>query len=491
MRLEIFHNLDSPVFGWRPADGASVAINFYRNGFRLLYPQVFWGWGGKGYVETEFPLEQFGTAVLFKVFGVHDYVNLILPLLCGFGLVWLTYCWGRRFFDARVGLYAAWLVAVAPVHVMLTDTGLWADAPSILCATLGLYWLARWSDEGGTKLLVMAMAATALGLLTKLNAVYIGIPIAYIFLRKYGLRCFLAPACWAVGAGIVLPTVLWYAHAYRLYQTYGNTFGILGAGDSKFATVGLLTHPFFYTELFRRVLLYHLTPLFTIGFGYGLYRLVRDKNGLMLSWLVSIVVYTLVLAKGVNGGHYQYLLNFLPVGALTAAIGVDAGVRWVERFFTARKPWLWRPAAVALVLLFSVTALASERRFVTRDRQFDNAMWLKKKITGQRLKPLTKPDTLLIVVDTAMDHTPVEKSMTPPDIFYFSDRRGWYLSMAWLSVPRIEELHAQGASVLVVSGHCIPDFKEGRKDMYDYLSSKYQLLMDDDEGLAFALDRPK
>src|SRR3954469_9619865 len=126
-RHDLVHHLDSPVFGWRPADGASIALNYYRNGFRFCFPQVFWGTSGNGYVETELPLEQFVTAVLFKVFGVHDYVNLIIPLLCGFAMVWLTYCWGRHFFDSLTGFVAAWLVAVAPIHIMLTNTGLWAD----------------------------------------------------------------------------------------------------------------------------------------------------------------------------------------------------------------------------------------------------------------------------------------------------------------------------------------------------------------------------
>jgi hypothetical protein len=210
-----------------------------------------------------------------------------------------------------------------------------------------------------------------------------------------------------------------------------------------------------------------------------------------LSWLFSILVYVLVLARGVNGGHYQYLLNFLPVGALTAALGIVGLLRKLRPRLTRRSPWPWRVALLLLILAFSAVAAASEQRFVTRDRAFDDAMWQKKKVTGQKLKPLTKPDTLLIVVDTAMDHTPVERSMTPPDIFYFSDRRGWYLSMAWLNVERIEELHGKGAKVLVVSGHCATDFRTGRADMYRYLSGRYESLMDGDDGIAFALDRPK
>jgi hypothetical protein len=52
-------------------------------------------------------------------------------------------------------------------------------------------------------------------------------------------------------------------------------------------------------------------------------------------------------------------------------------------------------------------------------------------------------------------------------------------------------LHARGASVLVAAGYAVNDFKARRKDMLDYLSGKYEALMDDEDGIAFALDRPR
>src|SRR5262245_48409197 len=93
-RRDLVDHLDSPVFGWRPADMASIALGFLRNGFHLLYPQIFWGGDGPGYVETEFPLIPFLTAILFKVFGAHEVLWLVIPQLCGLGLVFATYAFG-------------------------------------------------------------------------------------------------------------------------------------------------------------------------------------------------------------------------------------------------------------------------------------------------------------------------------------------------------------------------------------------------------------
>src|SRR5512143_1360814 len=38
-RLPVFFNLDHVVISWRPADNASMALNFFRNGLNILHPQ--------------------------------------------------------------------------------------------------------------------------------------------------------------------------------------------------------------------------------------------------------------------------------------------------------------------------------------------------------------------------------------------------------------------------------------------------------------------
>ena len=61
--------------GWREADNASVAMNFYRNDFDLLHPQIYWGGDGPGYVEMEFPLVQFLMVGLVPAISLRDAVH--------------------------------------------------------------------------------------------------------------------------------------------------------------------------------------------------------------------------------------------------------------------------------------------------------------------------------------------------------------------------------------------------------------------------------
>src|SRR6478735_6237012 len=486
-RLGLLHHLSSPVFGWRPADLASIALGYYRHGFRLLYPQVFWGGAGPGYVEMEFPIIPFVTALLLKLFGTHEYVFVVLPLLFGFGLVWLTYRFGSYFFDASTGVAGGFLVALVPVLVTLTVEGQYADPPMVFFASLGLYLFVRWFDEERWPQLIGGIACVSLAALVKLTGLYIGLPIAYLFWLKYRAAAWRALPVWLTGVGTVLPAVLWYWHAHGLYLQYHNTFGIIGSGYSKFATRETLTDPVFYTRTAWRLFLYHLTPLGTAAFAVGLGVIWRRRVTFVLVWLISVGIYTLVAAGGVWIGHFHYLLPLLPVSATVAGVGITWTLDRVRALTNKRSRHLVVAATAFVFVLLAASAAFGGYLFEARDRAGESPKWLKKKITGQRLKSLTRPNSLLFVVDTQMDEVTPDKSMTPPEVFYFADRNGWYVSLAWLSREKILQYRAEGAQYLVVSGQSIADFEQARPDLKAFLASEFRTILDDSDGLAFDL----
>ncbi|RYZ08255.1 MAG: hypothetical protein EOO73_09340 [Myxococcales bacterium] len=482
---------DNPVFGWRPTDMASIALNYARGSMSFLHPQVSWGGSGPGYVEMEFPLVPYLTAILFKLFGFHEGLSLVVPLLSGFLLVWFTYLIGRRWFGALEGLCAGLLVAVVPPFVMLTVTGMWADPPSVLATTAGLYYAYEWSESGRHRSLIAAAALLSLGALLKLTALHVGLPVAYLLWRRLRGDVLKAPQTWLLGLGILLPNVAWYYYSYRVGVESGNTFGILAGGTMKFGSKSLYEDPAFYLNALRRIALYHLTPVGTFGFVYGMRRLIAEpapRNLFLLSWLASVLVYSGVAAHGVHGGHYHYLLPFLPVAALV----VGVGGAWLLR---AAGPWLTRFAqrlgapAAALSALFVVGTAAnvawSTDRFFRRDRHIDSTMWQQKKVTGMLVKKLTRPGALIIVVD--VQNRVKEKSMSPPDVFYFGDRKGWYEAVHWLTWESIESLRGQGAEYLIVSGQSVEDFREHQPRVYESLKQTYTSVLDDETGIVFDL----
>ena len=64
------------VAGWRQCDTAAIARNFYYNGMNIFYPQILAGGATNGIIgETEFHIYPFTVALLYKIFGVHEFLG--------------------------------------------------------------------------------------------------------------------------------------------------------------------------------------------------------------------------------------------------------------------------------------------------------------------------------------------------------------------------------------------------------------------------------
>jgi hypothetical protein len=107
--------------------------------------------------------------------------------------------------------------------------------------------------------------------------------------------------------------------------------------------------------------------------------------------------------------------------------------------------------------------------------------------TGQALARFTVPGSLIVVVDADMDDRTPASSMTPPEVFYFSDRRGWYRAMSWLTPETIESLRVEGAHYLAVSANHVRWFRTHYGSVYNGCSHRYRTLMDSDEGIIYDL----
>jgi 4-amino-4-deoxy-L-arabinose transferase-like glycosyltransferase len=487
-RLDVLRRLGSPVLGWRPADLAGVALGYLRHGFNFMYPEVLWGGNGPGYVEMEFPLVPFVTALLYKVFGVQQWVCLVVPTATGIALMFVTYRLAQYLFDDVAALIAAAVVAVSPTFVLLTSTGLWADPPMVLFGTIALYMFVCWADSGALWQLVAAVCCMCLAVLLKLTALYLGLPILFIFVSRYGRSVWRQPVFLAAGVCMLAPPTLWYLHAYHLYTLHHHTFGILMGGYRKFGTFGLLTDPRFYARVSLKTALYQLTPLAALSAGYALLRNQARSMPLLRIWAISLAAYVLVCAQGVDLGHYHYLLPVLPLGAVLA--GAGALPLWRRSAATAAS-LVSRFQVFALVSTLLVVSVAGANYvFLHRDVALLYREWQQQKATGEHVGRVTVPDSLLLVVDEQMDAVQPERSMTPPDVFYFADRHGWYLSMAWLTGQRIEDLHSHGARYLVISGIASQAFRSTRSSLREDLSRKYRVVFDDDDGLVFDMSAP-
>lgn len=478
---------EAPILAWRPTDLAGIALNYYRHGLDLLHPQVLWGGNGPGYVEMEFPLIPFLTACLYKVFGVHDWVTLIIPLLSGIGLILVTRAFAESLYDSTVGFVAGVIAALAPTLVDLT-VSLWPDPPMILAGAVGLFCLTRWAVGGRFTDLVVGGLATCLSILLKIPALYLGFPVLFLCFRRFGRNWWKSREPWLLAAIILVPSALWYWHAHQLYLLYHNTFGILSAGYLKFGTVDILGDPRFYLHLLFRLAMYHVGPLAFLGLAYGLFMRQPNRTHYVTHvWFAGVIVYLLVAARGVLIGHYQYLLPVIPPAAILSAY---AGVSLLRNVNGTLKAKGYRMAATLLIpgvwVLFFASMVLTSLLFTSQGVYFTK-VWENDRATGLAVGKVTAPGSLIVVVDNQMDEFTPERSMTPPNVFYFSDRRGWYRSMAWLTREMVEDLRAGGAAYLVITGNSLPNYRESFPAIHSYLADHFAAILENTEGIVYDL----
>ena len=80
--------------------------------------------------------------------------------------------------------------------------------------------------------------------------------------------------------------------------------------------------------------------------------------------------------------------------------------------------------------------------------------------------------------------------MTPPDLFYFSRHRGWYLAFPWVTVAEIRALRQKGAAYLVISRDLADDvrtFRRERPDLVEAFGRDYAKVVDRPDLLIYDL----
>jgi hypothetical protein len=101
------------------------------------------------------------------------------------------------------------------------------------------------------------------------------------------------------------------------------------------------------------------------------------------------------------------------------------------------------------------------------------------------------PEGSLIIVSTSYGNEKTPDTIdTPPQMFYFSARHGWYLALAWVDVAAIEGLRGQGANYLVVFNGDVGSLRSNRM-LYHNLVSKYPPIVNRNDLVIFQLTPKK
>lgn len=459
--LRLYH-IDFPVGGWqdwRQADTAAMARNFYENGFNLFYPQIDWGGNSSGFVESEFPIYPFVVSIVYRFFDVNDMWGRILSVLFSLSTIYGLYLLTKKYLSEKAALWAAFIYAIIPLNIYF-GRAFMPESAMLMCSIWGIYWFALWLEGSRARDFILAAAFVSLAVLLKIPTLHLGLPLLFLAWLRFRSNTFKMKTLWLFALLILLPVAAWYYHAHQLFLQSGLSFGIWGFGTDKWGNFDIIITPKFYNRiLFQSIAERHLTYAGFLLFVIGLF-LKRKSNEEKLFdyWLLAVLIYFLIVAKG-NQVHDYYQLPFiLPAVAYIGKV-FDKYVHTDSiRHAFRTKPLVFSFLALCLMGMFTLSYLRYDL-FMNHYETYDTALF---RLTSAVQRSTTKSDLVVAV------------SENNPIVLYRCDRKGWNSSPEELDSTSLSDKKNRGAKFLV--GETSFFNTKNRQRILDAISSNYTLV---------------
>ena len=92
------------------------------------------------------PLMLLPIALFWSLFGINDITTVLWPMLCFYGTIIVTYFLGRKLFNHKVGIIAAFLISIFPLHLVYS-TRVSIDTPLVFFMGLSVLFFLKGEDE--------------------------------------------------------------------------------------------------------------------------------------------------------------------------------------------------------------------------------------------------------------------------------------------------------------------------------------------------------
>jgi hypothetical protein len=237
---------------------------------------------------------------------------------------------------------------------------------------------------------------------------------------------------WVFAAIALVPSVLWYWHAYQIaLQFYPYHF--FGAGGVKIMSVA------WYLKIANEVATSTLTPfLLVLGVVGAITTRSTSRARIFHWWLFAMILFIVIVGYG--NRHQWYQLPLIPIGAAFAgAACVLVGSKIPSRGVKIS-------CSILLAGSFSFSAFIYARDFYQ-----PSAAPLRD--AGLKLKTVTPSNALIAAADNG-----------DPTVLYYAERNGWHFlekngiydgepKDSAQAIVDLEELRKRGASYLVLTSN--------------------------------------
>lgn len=450
---------------WRQADTASIAHHFLINGFKLFYPQIYWGGNGPGYVETEFQLYTFVVAVFYAMFGEQLWLGRLVSFLFTIPTMVLFYLLAGRILKPGAALWALVFFVISPLYIRYSVA--FMPEATVMCFYIaGLYFFLRWLDAQDTRMLWLASLNISLAILIKPTSIHLGLIFALLAFERFGWSILKRPVGWMAATASLLPALLWYLHARNLYLQYGNTFGILSGGDNKLGNFSYWLSPYFYLALAWLDTKWIFGGIGAGVFLFGLILIIKKRQPMLIVFgLVTLLIYYMIVARyAQEEWGIQYHIYAVPFAALVIGLSFD----WLAHHTSGV---IRTTVMLALIgLIIAGVGILYKGMLIPADDIYN--LYNKNMVNCAKVVKQLVPQNQFIIVSTtsrAVEPNGTANNYQEPVVFFYSDRYGWSLPADQHTPAKLEELHQRGGNYFVIHSE---ELYRAHPELAEYLSQK-------------------
>lgn len=310
---------------WRQSDTAAVMRNFVKFGFDPLRPRfddlsnIPSGKDNpQGLRMVEFPLYQsiaYGVWLLSTNVSMEVVLRLV-TVVASVGTIILVYLLMIQTVGMLAAMVGAFVYAVLPYGVYYGRVIL-PDPSMVFLAALSVYLIfcatekkadrTRWGEKWDWGLVILAAVSGAFALLVKPTALFLLLPIPYLFYRRFGISFHLLICLSAYSIISLFP--LWSWRQWIIQYSEGIPVYVWLFNDGNIRFKGAFFYWLFAKRLGELILGYWgLLP-----FGLGLLVFPLRKEGWLFRWwLIGGLLYVIVIARG-NVQHDYYQILLIPI----------------------------------------------------------------------------------------------------------------------------------------------------------------------------------
>lgn len=176
------------IHRWRQSDCASMALNYYQNDMNFLKPEIHQQLSDdytSGYCVAEFPVLYYFVAIIYKIFGYHDFIfRFVNTLIFLLGLYALFRALKNVLSDTFWSIFGSLLIFTCPFLVFYVCNYL-TDTTALSVVFIGWMFFFNFIKKRKDSTLYFAVFFFTLASLLKISAAFSLISIGLIFLIEF------------------------------------------------------------------------------------------------------------------------------------------------------------------------------------------------------------------------------------------------------------------------------------------------------------------